>query len=73
MGTRGTVAIPPEAQVIDARGQWIVPGLIDAYIHFFQSGGLYTRPDILDLRSVRPYTEEIARIKRGLPPPWPAA
>jgi len=27
-------------------------------MHFFQSGGLYTRPDIVDLRSLRSYESE---------------
>jgi imidazolonepropionase-like amidohydrolase len=31
------------------------------------SGGLFTRPDVIDLNSVRPYAEEIATIKRTLP------
>ncbi len=32
-----------------------MPGMTDAHIHFFQSGGLYTRPDVIDLRSKVPY------------------
>lgn len=43
---------------IDGSGQWLIPGLIDAHIHMFQSGGLYTRPDALDLRDVRSYEQE---------------
>jgi imidazolonepropionase-like amidohydrolase len=53
--------------VIDARGKFILPGYIDTHVHFFQSGGLFTRPDALDLTSVRPYKDEIATIKRNLP------
>lgn len=45
--------------VIDARDKFIIPGLIDAHIHLFQSGGLYTRPDVVDLRGTVPYNEEI--------------
>jgi len=37
------------------------------HVHFFQSGGLYTRPDAIDLRAVRPYREELRRIKERLP------
>ena len=40
--------------VIDARGKFILPGYIDTHVHFFQSGGLFTRPDAVDLTSVRP-------------------
>ncbi len=25
---------------IDGTGKWLIPGLVDAHIHFFQSGGL---------------------------------
>lgn len=67
VGSRDEIPIPPEARVVDARGKWIVPGLIDAHIHFFQSGGLYTRPDVIDLRDVRPYANEIARIRQRIP------
>jgi imidazolonepropionase-like amidohydrolase len=54
-------------QVIDARGKFILPGYIDTHVHFFQSGGLFTRPDGLDLTSVRPYKDEVAMIRRNLP------
>jgi imidazolonepropionase-like amidohydrolase len=53
--------------VIDARGKFILPGYIDTHVHFFQSGGLFTRPDAVDLTSVRPYKDEVAMIKRNLP------
>jgi imidazolonepropionase-like amidohydrolase len=58
--------LPGSARVIDAHGKWLLPGYVDAHIHFFQSGGLYTRPDGLDLRSIRPYSDEIDSIKSGL-------
>ena len=29
----GSAPIPPGAEVRDARGQWIIPGLIDAHVH----------------------------------------
>ena len=49
VGNRPEIAIPKNARVFDVGGKWIVPGLIDAHVHFFQSGGLYTRPDVIDL------------------------
>lgn len=67
VGPGTEVSVPPDATVIDGRGKWVIPGLIDAHVHFFQSGGLYTRPDIIDLRRIRPYEEEIARIRDRLP------
>jgi imidazolonepropionase-like amidohydrolase len=65
-GPRASTEIPPDAGIVDVAGRWIMPGLIDAHVHFFQSGGIYTRPDGLDLRSVRPYADEIARVKASL-------
>lgn len=44
--------------VVDATGKWLIPGLIDSHIHLFQSGGLYTRPDGIDLTKYRPYETE---------------
>lgn len=64
---RERMRVPDGARIVEARGTWIFPGLIDAHIHFFQSGGLYTRPDVIDLRNVRPYEAEIAAIKRSIP------
>lgn len=55
------------AEIIDASGKWLMPGLIDAHMHFFQSGGLYTRPDILDLTQVWSYKDkELVQIKQNL-------
>jgi imidazolonepropionase-like amidohydrolase len=45
----------------------VIPGIIDAHVHFFQSGNLYTRPDAADFNAFRPYAEEIARNKARLP------
>ena len=53
-------------RVIDCKGKFILPGYIDTHVHFFQSGGLFTRPDGVDLTSVRPYKDEVAMIKRNL-------
>ncbi|MFB6631120.1 amidohydrolase family protein [Streptomyces sp. NPDC056362] len=32
-GRAGTVAVPPGTPVLDAHGQWVLPGLVDAHIH----------------------------------------
>ena len=47
-------------------GKFILPGYIDTHVHFFQSGDLFTRPDAVDLNSVRPYKDEIAWVKSHL-------
>jgi imidazolonepropionase-like amidohydrolase len=53
--------------VIDARGKFILPGYIDTHVHFFQSGDIFTRPDAVDLNSVRSYKDEHAWIEKNLP------
>jgi predicted amidohydrolase YtcJ len=42
-----------------------MPGLVDAHVHFFQSGGAYTRPDVIDLRAHRSYEQEAAGVKEA--------
>lgn len=51
--------LPAGTTVIDGNGKYLGPGFTDAHVHFFQSGGLYARPDAIDLRKYRPYAEEI--------------
>ena len=63
IGPRDSVKIPESSRVIDVSGRWIVPGLVDSHIHYFQSGGLYTRPDVIDLRSVRSYEREMEEVE----------
>lgn len=53
------IKIPKNVTVIDGTGKFLFPGLTDAHIHFFQNGGLYARPDAIDLRNVMPYDKEI--------------
>ena len=67
VGPADEVEVPPDATVRDLSGRYVMPGLVDGHVHFFQSGGLYTRPDALDLRAARPYAEELRRIKARLP------
>jgi cytosine/adenosine deaminase-related metal-dependent hydrolase len=33
VGRTGSVQVPPGAKVIDARGKWLIPGLIDMHMH----------------------------------------
>jgi imidazolonepropionase-like amidohydrolase len=67
LGPSATTSIPAGAQVIDARGKWVVPGLVDAHVHFDQSGNLYARPDVADLTAWMPYERESARNRARLP------
>jgi imidazolonepropionase-like amidohydrolase len=55
----GQTKVRQGSSVINARGQFLLPGLTDAHVHFTQSGGLYARPDFFDLRAFHPYQREI--------------
>lgn len=66
VGPAAEVSVPDNAERVDLTGKWLIPGLIDAHIHFFQSGGLYTRPDVIDLRHVRSYAQERRRTRARL-------
>ena len=57
---------PRTRRVIDCKGKFILPGYIDTHVHFFQSGDIFTRPDAVDLTSVRPYEDELAWIEHNL-------
>lgn len=59
--------VPQNARVIEAKGKWLMPGMADGHIHFFQSGGLYTRPDAIDLRKHWSYEKEQKEIQKRLP------
>ena len=47
-------AIPQGIDVVDARGMWVTPGLVDAHVHFSQTGWADGRPDSLDVRAQHP-------------------
>ncbi|MDP5091701.1 MAG: amidohydrolase family protein [Polaribacter sp.] len=57
------IKIPANATIIDGTGKFLSPGLTDAHIHFFQNGGIYSRPDVIDLRKYMPYEKEIEATK----------
>lgn len=61
----GSVAqcpVPEGVELTDARGMWITPGLVDAHVHFGQTGWADGRPDAFDVRALYPYEE----VQRGL-------
>jgi len=60
------VKIPEESTLIDGSGKYLMPGMVDAHIHFFQNGGLYTRPDVVDLRKYKSYDDELTLAKADM-------
>ena len=67
VGPSATTPVPAGAKRVDGHGKWLIPGMIDGHVHFFQSGNLYTRPDVVDFNAVVPYAQEVARNKTRLP------
>ena len=57
--TKSKAALPAGAVVIDGTGKFLMPGMTDAHVHFSQSGGLYTRPDAINLKKYMPYEKDI--------------
>jgi len=60
------IKVPEKAIIIDGSKKYLFPGFIDAHIHFFQNGGLYTRPDVMNLQKYKNYDEEIAHAKSDM-------
>lgn len=65
-GARETCGPPAEAEVVDARGAFVAPGIVDAHVHFSQTGWVDGRPDALDMRREHPYDSTVAAL-RGHP------
>lgn len=55
VGKRTVCQKPIDATTVDAEGQFITPGLVDAHVHFGQTGWLDGRPDGVLAPSVYPY------------------
>jgi len=55
IGTEGSTGIPEDAQIIEARGKWIVPGLIDSHAHAASAEetpfGLYLANGVTTIRN----------------------
>ena len=66
-GPMATCVIPSDARLVDARGKWVIPGLIDAHVHYSQTGFADGRPDALDLRERFPYDSTVAENRLD---PW---
>ena len=44
------INIPEGTEVIEFSGKYIMPGLVDAHVHYCQSGFFDSRPDVMDIR-----------------------
>lgn len=50
-----SMEIPDNSEVVDLTGKFVTPGLVDAHVHFAQTGFFDGRPDVLDLRDTLDY------------------
>jgi len=66
-GRRGTCPIPAGVRAVDVRGRWVMPGIVDAHVHYSQTGWADGRPDALDMRERFPYIETVAKLKDPRP------
>lgn len=69
VGSEAARRAPEEARRFDASGTWIIPGLIDGHVHFFQTGGLDARPDIVPHPTGRSY-RDVVKLIRVRPEPY---
>jgi imidazolonepropionase-like amidohydrolase len=65
-GPSKKIKAPANATLINGAGKFLMPGMTDAHIHFFQSGGLYTRPDGVNLNNYHPYEKDQQWVKDNL-------
>ena len=62
-GTAEQCPVPDGVDRIEGRGLWVTPGLIDAHVHFSQTGWADGRPDALDVRTQFPYEKTEAELR----------
>jgi len=62
-GSRAQCPVPQGVKAVDVKGRWVVPGLVDAHVHFSQTGWADGRPDALDVREAHPYEEVQAELR----------
>ncbi len=54
-GSRAACPVPAGVEVVDVSGRFLTPGLVDAHVHFSQTGWVDGRPDANDVRARHPY------------------
>ena len=57
VGSADDCPIPDGANQVDVSGHFITPGLVDAHVHFSQTGWIDGRPDGLPAPNLYPYLE----------------
>jgi imidazolonepropionase-like amidohydrolase len=63
-GTATACPRPAGSQTVDLTGTYIGPGLIDAHVHYSQTGWVDGRPDAIDLRARYPYDSVVHALEK---------
>jgi imidazolonepropionase-like amidohydrolase len=69
VGSESECPIPEDAKRVDVSDRFITPGLVDAHVHFSQTGWIDGRPDGLSAPDMYPYLET-SRYNRDHPERW---
>ena len=69
VGSMEACPVPAGAERIDVSGRFVTPGLVDAHVHFSQTGWLDGRPDGISAPDLYPY-EQTALAARANPQRW---
>src|SRR5688572_17579330 len=69
VGTLAQCPVPTGATRVDVTGRFVTPGLVDAHVHFSQTGWVDGRPDGISAPALYPYAET-ARALRANPARW---
>lgn len=62
-GPASDCPVGDDVERLDASGQWITPGLVDAHVHYSQTGWVDGRPDAYDARERFPYAETVHELR----------
>jgi imidazolonepropionase-like amidohydrolase len=63
-GTATACPRPVGSKPVDLGGTFVAPGLIDAHVHYSQTGWVDGRPDAIDLRAQYPYDSIIRALEQ---------
>jgi imidazolonepropionase-like amidohydrolase len=69
VGAADRCPVPAGATRVDVTGRFVTPGLVDAHVHFSQTGWVDGRPDAISAPALYPYAET-ARALRANPARW---
>jgi imidazolonepropionase-like amidohydrolase len=69
VGTAAKCPVPFGATRVDVTGRFLTPGLVDAHVHFSQTGWVDGRPDGISAPELYPYAQT-ARALRANPARW---